>query len=148
VRTLVNLPRIATAPHSVDAAINLRFEAGYWGRKEHAFAPPTSLLAWMINNPAQLRQKSSTLPKRHTLLQGDIAARDSALAALSTRAAGRGWHILEGATYPDVTIFTPQAIIVVEGKRTEAGPTLDTTWLAGRHQMWRHIEGAWCVRGS
>ena len=35
----------------------------------------------------------------------------------------------------------------MEGKRTEAGPTRDTTWLRGRHQIWRHIDAAWERRG-
>ena len=44
-------------------------------------------------------------------------------------------------------IQTPDTLIVVEGKRTEPGPTVDTTWLSGRHQIWRHIDAASEVRG-
>jgi hypothetical protein len=58
-----------------------------------------------------------------------------------------GWHILEGPTFPDVTVFTPDAVVVIEGKRTESGPTVDTTWLPGRHQMIRHLDAAWEIRG-
>ena len=69
------------------------------------------------------------------------------LEALRTSAGPRGWHILEGATYPDVFIETSDALVVIEGKRTESGPTLDTTWLTGRHQIWRHLDAAWEIRG-
>jgi hypothetical protein len=44
-------------------------------------------------------------------------------------------------------IETPDALIVIEGKRTESGATIDTTWLTGRHQIWRHIDAAWEIRG-
>jgi hypothetical protein len=42
---------------------------------------------------------------------------------------------------------TPDALIVIEGKRTEPTATTDTTWLRGRHQIWRHIDAAWEIRG-
>ena len=35
----------------------------------------------------------------------------------------------------------------MEGKRTEAGPTTSTTWMAGRQQMIRHLDAAWEIRG-
>jgi hypothetical protein len=59
----------------------------------------------------------------------------------------RAWYLLEGRTVPDVVIETPEAIVVIEGKRTEAGPTTMTSWLEGRHQMWRHRDAAWEQRG-
>lgn len=55
--------------------------------------------------------------------------------------------ILEGPTYPDVLLVTPDAMVVIEGKRTEAGPTTSTTWRVGRHQMLRHLDAAWEIRG-
>ena len=36
---------------------------------------------------------------------------------------------------------------MVEGKRTEPTTTTDTTWLTGRHQIWRHLDAAWEIRG-
>jgi hypothetical protein len=59
---------------------------------------------------------------------------------------GRGWHVLEGASRPDVYLETPEAIVVIEGKRTEAGPTTHTSWMKTRHQMLRHIDAAWDQR--
>jgi len=95
-----------------------------------------------------MRRDASPIPDREKLLRGEPEALDKALKAIGNAPAGRGWHLFEGTTFPDATIITPDAVIVVEGKRTEAGPTLDTSWLSGRHQMWRHIEGAWSIRGS
>jgi hypothetical protein len=66
---------------------------------------------------------------------------------LRSETSARAWYIFEGPTVPDAYIQTPDALVVVEGKRTEAGPTTNTTWLAGRHQIWRHIDAAWERRG-
>jgi len=55
--------------------------------------------------------------------------------------------VLEGRSAPDVFLATPEAVIVVEGKRTEAGPTTGTRWLPGRHQMLRHLDAAYEVAG-
>jgi hypothetical protein len=37
---------------------------------------------------------------------------------------------------------------VIEGKRTEADVSRDTTWMPTRHQMLRHLDGAWELRGG
>jgi len=66
---------------------------------------------------------------------------------LRSSPAPRAWYVLEGLTFPDAVIETPDATIVIEGKRTESGPTTSTTWLLGRHQIWRHIDAAWERRG-
>jgi hypothetical protein len=55
--------------------------------------------------------------------------------------------LFEGPTFPDVMLETPGALIVVEGKRTESGPTTHTTWMTVRHQIWRHMDAAWEIRG-
>jgi hypothetical protein len=39
------------------------------------------------------------------------------------------------------------ALVVIEGKRTEPDATIRTKWMAGRHQMWRHLDAAWEIRG-
>lgn len=57
------------------------------------------------------------------------------------------WHIFEGSTQPDVYLETEELIVVIEGKRTEHGPTTKTKWMNGRHQMLRHIDCAWEIRG-
>jgi hypothetical protein len=85
---------------------------------------------------------------RRKLLAKDTKAIEEALLMLRTKGTRKGWHILEGPTYPDAFLITPDALIVVEGKRTEAGPTLDTSWMSGRHQMLRHLDAAWEIRGA
>jgi hypothetical protein len=55
--------------------------------------------------------------------------------------------VLEGLTYPDVYLVTHDALVVIEGKRTEAGATTRTSWMASRSQMLRHIDAAWEIRG-
>jgi len=127
--------------------LDLTFLRGAWGANETPLAPPVSLLSWMIRNPSKLRPQKTDHPDRLRLLQGDPAATALALDALRTSNTPRAWYLFEGPTVPDAYIETPDALIVVEGKRTEAGPTTDTTWLAGRHQIWRHIDAAWERRG-
>jgi hypothetical protein len=70
-----------------------------------------------------------------------------ALLALRTQKEDKGWWIFEGPSYPDAYVVTPDLILVVEGKRTESEPTTTTTWMPERHQMWRHIDAAWEIRG-
>jgi len=148
VRALLSIPTGALPTGHGWNELDLTFESGFWGQHEHPFAPPRRLLEWLVRHPGALRHSSSELPLREALLKGEPGAREAALTALDSAPTGRGWHLFEGTTFPDATILTPDAVIVVEGKRTEAGPTLDTSWLSGRHQMWRHIEGAWNIRGS
>jgi len=50
------------------------------------------------------------------------------------------WAILEGFTHPDIFIETSKAYFIGEAKRTESGPTLETTWSNNRDQLIRHIE--------
>ncbi len=147
VRRLLTIPEHGSANFRSPDTLDLTYQSGFWGRNEHPLHPSKRLLQWLVCNPERLRHSSSQNASREALLRGDPNALAQALAAIEVAASGRGWHLLEGTTFPDATILTPDAIIVVEGKRTEAGPTLDTSWLLGRHQMWRHIEGAWEVRG-
>ena len=122
-------------------------------RKEQLLAPPVSLLRWLVTG--------FTPPKRGGYGDGDVgrfrrelAGKNperiaEALAHLEGSEAppSRAWFVFEGYTSPDVFLVTPDALVVVEGKRTEAGPTTSTTWMAGRHQMIRHLDAAWEIRG-
>ena len=56
--------------------------------------------------------------------------------------------MLQGRTFPDVYLVTSDALVVIEGKRTESGATMRTAWMASRDQMLRHIDAAWEIRGS
>jgi hypothetical protein len=135
--------------------LDLSLRNHYWGKNEQGIQPPVSLLSWLIRNPAAAGEDSPagigpTSTKRQKLWEGDPDTVAEALALLRTPQSSPRpvtWHILEGPTCPDAYLVTPDALIVVEGKRTEAGPTTDTTWMRGRHQMLRHIDAAWEIRG-
>ena len=120
--------------------------------KEKGLAPPVTLLSWLLDHftkPKNGKYGSGVVgEKRRLLAERDPGVIAEARAALAQSRQGKAWYILEGRTSPDVYLVTPQALIVVEGKRTEAGPTTSTTWMAGRHQMLRHIDAAWEIRGD
>lgn len=121
------------------------------GKTEARIPPPIELLRFMIRNPDRLRRPSSlgrsprTREKREALLSKHLRkpVQDEALALLAKRAPLRDWYVLEGPTQPDVCIETADALIVIEGKRTERDATRVTTWLDKRDQMLRHLDGAW-----
>jgi hypothetical protein len=119
--------------------------------EEYALRPPVALLSWLIRHlkdpSAKLTGDDETSAERRRLLDGDADAISRALARLREGGGDRSWHVLEGLTYPDVYIVTTDALIVIEGKRTEAGATTSTTWMAARNQMLRHIDAAWEIRG-
>ncbi len=128
-------------------ATRLSFRAGCWGAAERALEPPVALLSWLIRNLSIPVGATHITEERARLLAGDTNTIVAALALLRSAGTGSGWHIFEGPSYPDVYLETPDAVVVIEGKRTERGPTTDTTWMTGRHQIWRHIDAAWEVRG-
>lgn len=119
---------------------------------EQGLAPPVSLLSWLLDHfttPKNGKYGSGRVgEKRRKLAERDPQVLAEARAALAQSHFGKAWYILEGHTSPDVYLVTRDALIVVEGKRTEAGPTTSTTWMAGRHQMLRHIDAAWEIRGD
>jgi len=124
-----------------------------WGSHEVPLRPPRALLEWLIRNLPPVRSESAlrsgeTLMKRQALARRDPAVVAEALELLDRQADGRGWHILEGPSYPDVFLDTDEALIVIEGKRTEPGPTTATTFMPERHQMLRHMDCAWEIRGD
>jgi hypothetical protein len=140
--------------------INLRMSPAfvYFGdktakRKERGFEPPRSLLEWLIHNVKDngrrpLSANAIAALDRQRILDRDPDAQSRALIALDHSRRDNPWCRFEGPTYPDAVIETPDALIVVEGKRTEGGPTTKTTWMMGRHQMLRHIDGAFEAKGS
>ena len=125
-----------------------------WGTSERGLHPPASLLKWLVQNPRTLKldalKRSSPKVRqlRELLLSGDKETQQAAVDKLRRPHRSRGWFIFEGTTYPDVYLETETAIIVIEGKRTEADITRDTTWMPVRHQVLRHIDSAWDIRGQ
>ncbi len=119
---------------------------------EKKLAPPVSLLSWLIRNLHSMGVDKTlgndeTSAKRRGLIDGNTAIIEEALGKIRHGHAPKQWYVLEGYSQPDVFIETDEAIIVIEGKRTENGPTTKTTWMPGRHQMLRHIDNAWEIRG-
>jgi hypothetical protein len=60
----------------------------------------------------------------------------------------RAWYVLEGPSCPDVFLESDDLVVVIEGKRTEPAATTTTTWMPVRHQMLRHLDAAWDMRGD
>lgn len=122
----------------------------YWWPRERALHPPYALLEWLIRNveaPSSERWGPGAAAARRRLLAArDHLTIEAALHELRRRSTGRGWHILEGASYPDGFVEGEDYVLVVEGKRTESGATARTTWLRDRHQLWRHMDAAWEIR--
>lgn len=129
-------------------------EAHGWGENEKKLAPPRVLLQWLVacaESPrdGNLGAGQVTIGKRVSLLLRDKLVIGEALALLSRPTVPRrDWFVLEGYSQPDVFLQTPEFIVVIEGKRTERGPTFKTKWMRGRDQMIRHIDCAWEIRGT
>ena len=118
---------------------------------ERPLDPPVALLSWLVRNieprhDGRISGSAEAVERRAALLRREPSVVRDALRELR-RPSRNGWHIFEGPTCPDAFIVTPDALIVVEGKRTEPEPTTYTEWMPVRHQMLRHIDAAWEVRG-
>lgn len=151
--TLLRLPKGGARSASVidpGALVELAFGDGM--RREKRLPAPPSLLRLLVRQVhrrhPQPNASHATLAKRDRLFERDPEVMREALELIDQGRVSRGWHVFEGPTAPDVYIATTQALIVIEGKRTEAGATIDTQWMKGRHQMWRHIDAAWEVKGA
>jgi hypothetical protein len=147
---IADLLSLPTGGHrdAIKDSTDLSFVEGWWEPREKSLDPPVSLLSWLIRNGQSLSSQHVTDPARRALMEGDAATVEDALKALRTSRDSRGWYIFEGPTCPDVFLRTPAALVVIEGKRTEPTATVDTRWLRGRHQIWRHIDAAWEIRGK
>lgn len=151
VKRLLALPHGGHRNAKAKGNLDLTVQEQRWDPEEKPLAPPVALLSWLIRNlevQPKKNDRSSTAEKRRRLAVRDPDTIAQALRRLRECNAYRGWHILEGTTFPDVFISTPDALVVIEGKRTESKPTVDTTWMKGRHQMLRHMDGAWEIRGD
>ena len=136
-----------------------------WGRREKGLAPPPALLDWLVRHATlphdpQKRERAlrtgETRRKREALARRDpVTTREAEDALRTWRAQSapgalppKAWYVLEGATRPDAYLATPEAVVVVEGKRTERGATVETTWMGRRDQLLRHVDAAWETRGA
>ena len=129
-----------------------RWDSANGKHREKKLAPPVSLLSWLARHlgeahPGEISGKDDKAKRRRRLQDGDPATVGKALAKLRSDLESRGWWVLEGRSSPDVWLATPRAVVVIEGKRTEAGPTTKTSFLTGRHQMLRHMDAAYEIAG-
>lgn len=143
---LLQLPEYGAEDSESFENLDLSIIEKAWEPCEKKLPPPPALLSWLVENPQEWNTAPDKL-KRELLAKGDPETVKEALHKISVSYSGRDWYILEGQSSPDVYIDTKDALIVIEGKRTESGPTTSTKWMSHRHQMWRHIDGAWEIRG-
>lgn len=144
---LLSLPRGAGA---VPLGLDLTVLGCAWGDPEPRLGAPSSLLRWLVQNVAREPKPNDvrhSAAMRRLLRKRDPDTIQAALQALEGEQERGPWWVLEGPTYPDALIETADALIVIEGKRTEREPTRKTTWMPIRDQMLRHMDCAWEVRG-
>lgn len=123
-----------------------------WGDSEKKLDPPISLLSYLIRTmPVSVEVDagvtSETKSRRAQLSAGSAKMVRDALRRLRDGYSDSAWFILEGLSRPDAYYESEDVILVVEGKRTEPKATEKTTWMRGRHQMLRHIDDTWEIRG-
>lgn len=114
---------------------------------------PVGLLHWLIENctppPTEAAFGSgATRDRRLALLNRDAAAAAEARRALQQSGTARSCTPSRARANQTFTSRPTIEVVVIEGKRTEPGPTTSTTWMPVRHQMLRHIDAAWDTRGT
>lgn len=152
-KRLLRLPKHGAPGSAVRWSDDLRVLEFRWGAKEKLLNPPRSLLEWLVNNlevepPPAHDDPSEAAEMRRRLFRRDPETIAVAMRHLAKGITHRRWWVLEGPTHPDVYLETPDAIVVIEGKYTERGPTTYTQWMPIRHQMHRHLDAAWEIRGG
>lgn len=130
-----------------------RWDTANGKHREKKLAAPASLLSWLIrhfgeSHTSEIAGEGDTAKRRRRLQQGDPVTVAKALAKLRSDPEPRGWWVLEGRSSPDVWLATPRAVVVIEGKRTENGPTTHTSFMGGRHQMLRHMDAAYEIASN
>lgn len=142
------LPRLLELPerdgHHMRALPNVgELEESAWWPREKQLDPPRALLEHLLSDLAGSGRRTTVI-ERERLFAGDEQALKLAQAALNEQAgAGRAWYVFEGRTSVDAYIRTNHYVVLVEGKRTESGPTTQTSWMKVRHQVLRNIDAAW-----
>jgi hypothetical protein len=108
----------------------------------------TARFRWLILNPSRWTIPSHALSpetraKRDALRRGDPETVQEAIAEIETNTSHeRQWWCLEGTTRVDCALLTEKAVIFVEGKRTESGPSAAISWYAKRDQVLRILDCA------
>lgn len=148
---LLRLLQLPAGSGTLPRQLDLTVERKQWGTPEPHFPAPKGLLRWLIQNlnvPPNPSDQRESARLRRLLIDRDPETVKRALAELEKDPSRGNWWVLEGPTYPDAVIETPDAVIVIEGKRKERKPTTRTEWMRPRHQMLRHMDGAWEQRNG
>lgn len=145
---LPQLLRLIGADDVAGFPFHRKLRQANWWPHEKALPAPLDLLRWLILNcqrpvTENAMGTGNNRERREALLQREQAMVEEAIAALARAPRGRVWYILEGPSKPDAYLATDELVVVVEGKRTEAAPTIHTDWMPERHQMLRHLDAAW-----
>jgi len=149
---ITRLVQLVSPSHATFSAAGELLDWG-WGEDEVPLQAPRSLLTALVSRATELMtpppdgrfgsNSPTARQKRAALFGGDDDIRREALRLLNRkRVPKRGWYVFEGETWPDVFIETEHAVVVIEGKRTEASITTCTTWMPITHQMLRHLDAA------
>jgi hypothetical protein len=127
-----------------------RLRVAKWWPREARLAAPPGLLRWLLENAeepptaAAWGRRPEVMANRRRVVDRDAETVAAALQSLQERRPSpRAWYVLEGPSQPNVYLDSADAVIVVEGKRTETAPTTSTAWMRVRHQMLRHLDAAW-----
>jgi hypothetical protein len=127
-----------------------RLRVAKWWPREARLAAPPGLLRWLLENAEAPRsaaawgRRAEVMANRRRVVDRDAATLADALKNLEERRpTGRAWYVLEGPSQPDVYLDTAETVVVIEGKRSELGPTTSTAWMPVRHQMLRHLDAVW-----
>lgn len=116
---------------------------------EKALPPTPEYLKWLIRHIEKYQvDKSDDSAKAERLKLFNAHTRDKQLIRADNEIdkldlscpQRKEWFILEGDSKPDVFLKTTSFYLIIEGKRTESGPKVGTTWDPKRHQIVRHIE--------
>lgn len=118
-----------------------------WGDAELSLPAPLGLLEYLVQNITELQVAHSgdtgiTLEKRQALARHHSPTIEEALNKLRAGRRGRKWYVLEGPSSPDATLEMPEAVLIIEGKRTERSCTSATKWMSQRSQLLRHMDAA------
>jgi len=127
-----------------------------WGKSELSLDPPASLLEYLVQNVTAEQVEVSgdsgfVLQRRQTLARKESGCIAEALNAIRSAHPDRAWYLLEGPSRPDAALIMDEAVLVIEGKRTERTCTSQTKWMRTRSQLLRHMDAAMdmpCFRGK
>src|SRR5512139_3292584 len=115
--------------------------------------PPKAYLKWLIDHPEKLssppaaawkKWSGTTQAMRSRFLLGNKDVQAVAISNIESckLLSKTAWWRFEGVTYVDCALITESAVIFIEGKRTERGPSKEVLWYQQRNQIHRNLDCA------